>query len=361
MKFIQTIILITLSLPCYSQASPYPYAFSEIEKMLSDKEKTSFKKAVFLVENVFLDNQLDTAEFNRHIRLLVSLSKGFSQANPVQYTQKDKANVAVWGSVFKVLTDTVTVLLPNGEKAYHLPFTYDFEDPFGEQDWTKMFVTKLLATKKGNCHSLPYLYKILCEELGVSANLALAPNHIYIKHRSEKTGWYNTELTSAAFPIDAWLMASGYIHLSAIQNGVYMKALTDQESIALCLIDLAEGYKRKTNYEDTDFILKCCDTALQYFPNCINALILKAETLKHILQTSQTEQAAQTGADSNNKHISRIDREKLFAQMQGLYLHIHDLGYRQMPKEMYLDWLVELKTEKDRYLNKNLIDVQKKK
>lgn len=238
------------------------------------------------------------------------------------------------------MTDTVIILLPNNEKAYHLPFNYDFEDYFGEKDWTKMFVTKLLATRKGNCHSLPYLYKILCEELGVSANLALAPNHIYIKHRSEKTGWYNTELTSAAFPIDAWLMASGYIHLSAIQNSVYMKALTDQESIALCLIDLAEGYKRKTNGQDTDFILKCCNTALQYFPNCVNALILKAETLKQIFEQTQNKQT--------------------FNELQDLYLQIHDLGYRQMPKEMYLNWLMELRTEKDKYLNKKLIDVQKK-
>ncbi len=347
MKTVMRILFLVLlnaltSLTCFSQVSNYNFAFTSMQNMLSGKEQMSFKKAIFLTENAFSANSLDTAQFNKQIRLLVTLCKGFHQANPISnYTQKDKATVALWGAVFKVMTDTVTILLPNSEKAYHLPFTYDFEDYFGEQDWTKMFVTKLLATHKGNCHSLPYLYKILCEELGVSANLALAPNHIYIKHRAEKTGWYNTELTSAAFPIDAWLMASGYIHLSAIQNSVYMKALTDQESIALCLVDLAEGYKRKTNSEDTDFILKCCNTALQYFPNCVNALILKAETLKQIFEKTQNKQT--------------------FNDLQNLYLQIHDLGYRQMPKEMYLNWLMELRTEKDKYVNKNLIEGQNKK
>gem|GEM_PF-4659315 len=43
------------------------------------------------------------------------------------------------------------------------------------------------------------------------AYLAMAPNHTYIKLRSDKNGWYNTELTSASFPIDSWLMVSGYI------------------------------------------------------------------------------------------------------------------------------------------------------
>lgn len=336
----------------------YANAYDSL-KTIIDSKKPNFKKVVFIVENAFFNNLLDEANFNLAITNLRKLSEIHLIQSNLQYNGKDKSVIVKYASVFKVICDTVVVGDNQGNFIYHSPFTYDFDDPFGEQDWTKMFVTKLLATKKGNCHSLPYLYKILCEELGVTANLALAPNHIYIKHRSEKTGWYNTELTSVAFPIDAWLMASGYIHLSAIQNGVYMKALTDQESIALCLIDLAEGYKRKTNYEDTDFILKCCDTALQYFPNCINALILKAETLKHILQSQDKEQAVQTGENENYRKV--IDTERIFAQMQDLYLQIHDLGYRQMPKEMYLDWLVELKTEKDKYLNKNLIDVQDKK
>ena len=84
-----------------------------------------------------------------------------------------------------------------------MPYSYDFDDPFGHKDWDNMFVSKLLNTGKGNCHSLPYLYKIIAEELGISAHLALAPNHIYIKHKNEKDGWYNTELTSGIFPIDA--------------------------------------------------------------------------------------------------------------------------------------------------------------
>lgn len=269
----------------------YEHSYKQLKSILHTNPNKSFKKSIFIVENAFFDNTFIESRFDKEIKELVTLCKGFHQANPLtNYTQKDKATVALWGAVFKVMTDTVTILLSDNKKAYHLPFTYDFEDYFGEQDWTKMFVTKLLATQKGNCHSLPYLYKILCEELGVSANLALAPNHIYIKHRAEKTGWYNTELTSAAFPIDAWLMASGYIHLSAIQNSVYMKALTDQESIALCLVDLAEGYKRKTNGQDPDFILKCCNTALQYFPNCVNALILKSETLKHFFEKTQNKQ-----------------------------------------------------------------------
>jgi len=54
---------------------------------------------------------------------------------------------------------------------------------------------------------MPYLYKILADELNIPCNLAFAPNHIYIKLFSERTGWYNTELANSTFPIDA----SGYV------------------------------------------------------------------------------------------------------------------------------------------------------
>ena len=257
-----------------------------------------------------------------------------------------------WASIFKVLTDTIQQIQQNGRIVQHLPYVYDFEDYFGENDWPKMFVTKLVGTHTGNCHSLPYLYKILAEELGTTAQLALAPNHIYIKHRSLKTGMFNTELTSATFPIDAWIMASGYIHLTAIQNGVYMKALNDKESIALCLIDLAEGYKRKTNNSDSDFIIRCCDKALEYFPNYVNAIILKSETIK-------SKYDMLTKSDSAPTPEIKEQAQMMFRDMQDLYVKVHKLGYRQMPKDMYMKWLLELKTEKEKYHNKNVSSYDK--
>ena len=39
-------------------------------------------------------------------------------------------------------------------------FGYDFEDYRGQQDYTKMFVSKALATGKGQCHSLPLVYLV---------------------------------------------------------------------------------------------------------------------------------------------------------------------------------------------------------
>jgi len=201
---------------------------------------------------------------------------------------------------------------------------------------------------------MPYLYKILCEELGVPCWLALAPNHIYIKHRSEKAGMYNTELTSASFPIDAWLMASGYITLEAIQNGIYMDALDDKKCIALCVLDLAKGYDKKYPDNDGSFILKCCDLTLEHFPNCINALLFKAETKK-----KQIERLMQQRNIPPSVFKQQTDGKVMWAEMSALYGKIHKLGYRTMPEQMYVDWIVSLKKEREKYSNKQVTEMNK--
>jgi len=249
------------------------------------------------------------------------------------YDERDKETVSKYAAIFSVICEETPILI-NQDTVRYKPFSYDFQDVFGHKDLTSLFVSKLVTTQKGNCNSLPYLYKILAEELGVEANLALAPNHIYIKHNIKSIGWYNTELTSGIFPQDAWLMASGFIHLNAIENGVYMKALDNRESLGLCLVDLANAYKRSFPDNDGTFAIKCAERALQISPNLVTALILRAETHKEQYQKVER-------SDPKSK--------ELLASLNKEYNHIHKIGYRNMPEGMYLEWLVSLKTERKKY------------
>lgn len=69
-----------------------------------------------------------------------------------------------------------------------------------------------------------------------------AKPHVYQKQKCEG---FNTELTSGDFPIDAWLTTTGYISSQAIQNGLYCDTLSNQQSIAVCVLDLAKPMKKK--------------------------------------------------------------------------------------------------------------------
>jgi hypothetical protein len=318
------------------QEKLFEESYTFLNSMIVDENNYSFKKAVFSVENAYLDNKLDTILVNKRIKILHNLSLSLIKERFLHYPEKDKETVNKWASVFEVMHDTIPIIIEDKIYKYE-PFGYDFNDVFGHKTQESLFVSKLLETRKGNCHSLPYLYKILAEELGVDANLALAPNHVYIKHKNIKEGWYNTELTSGIFPIDAWIMASGFVHIDAITNGVYMKALNNRESIALVLIDLANNYNAKFPKNDGTFILKCCETAIKEYPNFATALILRAET--HFVEIE--------------KEQDKIKHNFLFKELEKEYKHIHEIGYRNMPEEMYLNWLVSLKTERIKYENKS--------
>jgi hypothetical protein len=221
-----------------------------------------------------------------------------------------------------------------------LPFTFNHADPLGKKDITNTFVSKLLATHQGNCKSLTYLYKILADELGAKCWIALAPGHMYIKNYSQKIGWYNTELTSGTFPTDAWIMTTSYINPTAVMSGMYMDTLSNQQAIALCVLDLAHLYERETkNYYD-GFIIKCCDLVLQYHPVNPMALLLKAETLKKVLIR---EKSSKFPKPTNT-----------FNQMEATYLKLFELGYREMPLKMKRQKQKEEKENLKKYLQKQI-------
>ncbi|WP_315821501.1 hypothetical protein [Paraflavitalea speifideaquila] len=119
-----------------------------------------------------------------------------------------------------------------------------------------------------------------------------------------------------------------------------MDTLSNVQSLALYVLDLTKGYEFQTgNYRD-DFLLQCSALALQYYPLCVQALLLKAETLKRIYER---EQAAQTQAATVG-----------YGELERLYTQLFDLGYREMPDGMYRDWLRSLQREKSKYLNKQI-------
>ncbi|CAA7392468.1 hypothetical protein CHRY9393_03188 [Chryseobacterium fistulae] len=334
----------------------YNDSFQTIDNMLEDKQKYSFKDAVFSVEEAYYQGKLDTVALNKEIEFLKRFAQSILKNRDLEYKEADKEKVSKYSAVYSIMCRSLPIAYKDTVIQYK-PFAYDFTDVFGHNDLPNLFVSKLLATKKGNCNSMPYLYKILAEELGVEANLALAPNHVYIKHQIKSIGWFNTELTSGIFPEDGWLMASGYIHLDAIKNGVFMKALNNKESLALCLFDLAQAYNRSFPGNNGEFVLKALNRAIEVYPHFAKALILRAETHKKQFEKQMHYQNLDPNNSANIKIAQQDPKAKeLMELMKKEYGYIYDLGYRQMPEDMYLDWLVSLKTERNKYENKKLIN-----
>lgn len=328
----------------------YEDAFIEIKLMLEDSIPDDFKRAVYLTENAYFENGIDYTKYCNIIEYYAALVNSFMRANPISYSESDYNNVAINSAIFQFMTDTIFL---TKDTVLHNPYKYDFNDFDGSKDWSSMFVSNLIETQTGNCHSMPFLYKILSDEMGAKAYLSLAPYHMYIKSYCEKSGWYNTELTSAMFPVDAWISASGYVQLDAIKSGIYMDTLSNKQSIAFCLFDLAKGYEKKFGFKNNTFIFECLDLALQYYPNFVNAMIYKAESLKKRFDAHML----LNGVVDFNKILHLEVPNQIYSEMETLYTQILKLGYREMPEEMYNEWFNSLKNGTDKYQNKEILHI----
>ena len=147
-------------------------------------------------------------------------------------------------------------------------------------------------------------------------------------------------------------MASGFIGLEAIQNGIYMDTLSDKQAVSLCVLDLGKSFDRKYPDNDGEFVIKCCNWALTYFPKCINALLLKAATCKRQVDKRLKER----GINTPSVLRQQKDSKSLVDEMNNLYKTIHQLGYRTMPQQMYIDWMHSMVTERDKYNNKAVME-----
>lgn len=308
--------------------------------MLRGEIPLSLKDAVFTVENAFFENRLEYPEFNNAIRSLAetaqlkTMQDGRSWSNPIT------KNVML----FRTMADTLEIKVPQRETSVvSYPMQYDFEDYRGDKNWTKMFVSKLLATNTGQCHSLPLLYLILCEEIGADAHLAYSPSHSYVKFKDNSGNWHNLELTNGSVVTDAHIVGSGYVTAEAIKNGTYLKPQTKEQVIAQCITDLAMGYIDKYGYDN--FVTQCVDSVLKYDPNNLSALKINANHITrrtlYVVDQLGRPRLAEIKASYPQAYA-------LYEEMQRSYERVDATGHRDMPPEAYEAWLKSVNEEKER-------------
>ncbi len=291
----------------------YEWAYQQYIDMLDGLKPLDFKRAVFIYENTYLHGVLNYDEFSNYFSDIAKLLKDFINKKGIS-GYKTAKQYAIFSFMFEPsnINNNIT-------------FKYDFNDFMGEKDWTNMFVSKVIKTKTGNCHGLPYYYKILANELKTEANLALAPNHLYIKHIDEKGKWVNIELTNGHISSDAWIISTLGITTEAIKKGIYMDALSEEQSVALCIWDLAMSYQKEFGYDD--FVLKCCNAVINYFPTCIPALITKKNCLIYSIKRQTV--------DANNTGINELlEIKKINNDYKNLVKHIQELGYTEIPESI---------------------------
>jgi hypothetical protein len=271
---------------CFSQnrraEDYYVSAFNEMSDMLTGRDSLSIKRAVFLAEWAYYEGDLDyKTDFCDEIDRITTFIRSVYAVNKL-HTYKTGMQMAI----------TSYMVSPFSGNNY-TPYTYDFETfSTDDEPLDQQFVSKTLKTHKGQCHSLPWMYKILANELNADVSLAHAPRHCYIMYKDEDKitpeDWINLELTTNQMN-PSWAIKQDFeICDSAVIVGTYMTPLTDLQTVACQMSDLAFGYWTKFHRYD-EFTFYCSSRSLEFYTMNPNAWIIRGKSLERLIQDYLTE------------------------------------------------------------------------
>jgi regulator of sirC expression with transglutaminase-like and TPR domain len=161
------------------------------------------------------------------------------------------------------------------------PYQYDFNDPKGTKVKNKL-LPNYLATKQGNCVSMPLLFIVLGQRLGIDVVASTAPEHVLVKFTESETGkTYNLETTSGAgFSRDVWYQQTMRVTDEALKNKLYLQKLSKTQTVAVMATVLAESFEDKQEFEKAMMI---SDVLLKYNKNDVGAMLMKGSLFYRLL------------------------------------------------------------------------------
>lgn len=328
---------------------PFQASFHEFLKLNPDS--FSITRAIYLCESAWYDNPPTWREFEEAVtqraelvRLLLK-SEGLNGRN----------NMALNYGIQKLYKQDNRFINQKTKQSFTLrKLGYDFDDYMGEKNWSKMFVTKLLTTGKGQCHSLPLLYLAIAEQLGAKAYLSLSPEHSFIQFFDQNGYRYNFETTNGNLVTHTWLMQSTYINATALKNRTYLDTLSSRRLYAQLLSDLLQNYINKIGLDET--AMQITDKILSMDSGNVAALMTQANYYTFVAR----DKLKQAGYPSINQLPNYPDAYQAYQNMQKCYELIEQTGFQEMPKEDYQRWLKTVEAEKKKLKNLELQQKLKK-
>ena len=218
------------------------------------------------------------------------------------------------------------------------PYHYDFDDPRGTKISNKL-LQNYVASRKGNCVSMPLLFIILGERLGIDVTASTAPEHVFVKYTDTETGiTYNLETTSGAYPSrDVWYRQNMPMTDKAIASGLYLQRLTKRETVVVMAETLAQHYSENHEAEKA---IAISDILLEYYPKFYSAMLRKGYSYyqllaKHFLQKYPT--LGQIPVEEREYFQYLSDNNNLW------YEKAESLGWREPSQEQNQKYLNEVK------------------
>jgi regulator of sirC expression with transglutaminase-like and TPR domain len=212
------------------------------------------------------------------------------------------------------------------------PFHYDLDDPMGSNPNHKL-LSYYLATRKGNCVSMPVLFVVLSQKLGLEATLSNAPTHEFARLRKDDGTWLNVEATSFGTKSDLHYQQELGITDRAIQTGIYLHTLSKKQDI-LVMVGTLEQYYRHNRSPDEQ--LGLTTLVLMTDPKDVDGWLWRGDAYARLIE---------------DKFIKKYGSvENIPPSEQENYVILHTNNLRMFERAEALGWVEETEQHKDDYL-----------
>ncbi|RLJ40685.1 transglutaminase superfamily protein [Litoreibacter meonggei] len=161
-------------------------------------------------------------------------------------------------------------------------FSYDHDDPYG-LDVRNKLLADYIQDRRGNCITMPFLFIILGQRLGLDVTPATAPLHVFVKFTDDQGVTHNLETTSGAGRArDSHYKKLLPITEASVVNQVFMTPLTREETVAVIAVVVVENLNSQGRYQDA---MAVADIVLDHYPNFAYAMVKKSTSAYYLLKS----------------------------------------------------------------------------
>ena len=205
-------------------------------------------------------------------------------------------------------------------------FSYDHDDPYG-LDVRNKLLSDYIQDRSGNCITMPFLFIILGQRLGLDVTPAMAPLHVFVKFTDDDGVTHNLEATSGAGRArDQHYRDLLPITDAAISNGVFLTALDAEQSVAVIAAVVVEDLIAQERYHEA---MSIADILLEHYPMFAYIMVKKATASYHLLRTEFHEKypTAQDVPEDQRPYLAYLQRVN-----QGMFDRAESLGWRPLQR-----------------------------
>lgn len=248
------------------QAQTGSTSVAQVQAVLSQPDsRLDFLDAATTFDRA-IDQRSDSSGVRATVARLVDAARQMAGPKPSDAYKLAAVRKAIYGT---------------GAWNYNRPFTYDLADPYGQKVKSKMLST-YVRTRKGNCVSMPVLFMIVADRIGLKVRLAAAPLHLFVRYTDPAGVDHNLEATSGGHEAPADLYRRKMpMSDRAIQSGLYMRTLSKRETIAQMAASVLDFLMDERRYLEAADV---ADAMLAVNPRDAYAVVKKGSAMGAMLQ-----------------------------------------------------------------------------